>query len=148
MIPNRFYDESGFILPSLHSDRMGPIVFATDTSGSIDETIAAHFRTEKQNCLDDLRPSALVDIQCDTKIQKVEEYKPGDSISGDINGRGGTSFVPVFEHIESKGIVPKCLVYLTDLDGEFPDKEPDYPVLWVAYGGGTKAPFGEVVQAS
>lgn len=148
MKPNRLYSDSEFILPSLHSDRMGPIVFATDTSGSIDETIAAHFRTEKQNCLDDLRPSALVDIQCDTKIQKVEEYRPGDEISGEIHGRGGTSFCPVFEHVDKLPVAPKCVVYLTDLDGTFPDKEPDYPVLWVAYGGGTKAPFGEVVQAS
>lgn len=148
MKPNKFYDDSGFILPSLHSERIGPIVFATDTSGSIDDQIAAHFRTEKQACLDDLKPSALLDIQCDTRIQKVTEYKPGDEITGDIHGRGGTSFCPVFEHVSKLQVAPKCLVYLTDLDGTFPDTEPDYPVLWVAYGGGTKAPFGEIVQAS
>jgi predicted metal-dependent peptidase len=146
--PNKYYDESGFILPSLDSERMGPIVFATDTSGSIDQVMLQHFQTEKQNCLDDLKPASLLDICCDSKIQQVAEYRVGDTINCRAPGGGGTSFKPVFQHVENSGVAPKCLVYLTDLDGDFPSQAPDYPVLWIAYGGADKAPFGDVVQAS
>jgi hypothetical protein len=41
------------------------------------------------------------------------------------------------------------LIYLTDLQpcgGGFPDREPDYPVLWAATGHRTAAPFGEVIK--
>jgi hypothetical protein len=41
-------------------------------------------------------------------------------------------------------VAPKCVVYLTDLDGDF-GQDPGVPVIWLAYGGGSKAPFGEVV---
>lgn len=146
--PNRFYDESGFILPSLDSERVGVMVFGKDTSGSINLEVASHFVTEQQTCLDDLKPKKLVDIQCDTKIQAVYEYTPGDSIKSEFKGRGGTSFIPVFEHIEEMAEVPKCLVYLTDLDGTFPDKEPPFPVLWVTWDKTGTAPWGDIIRVN
>ena len=42
-------------------------------------------------------------------------------------------------------IQPACLVYLTDLQGTFPDKPPDYPVLWVTTTD-QEAPWGETVR--
>ena len=143
--PNPFYDDGEFILPVLDSERMGTIVFATDTSGSIDMDAHAHFVSEKQNCLDDLRPSKLIDIQCDTRINQVTEYRQGDVIDPTVKGGGGTSFEPVFEHCETLTEVPKCLVYLTDLDGRFPDKAPEYPVLWVTWDKKKQVPFGDVI---
>jgi predicted metal-dependent peptidase len=146
MKPNPFYDESGFILPSLNSEKMGPIVFCVDTSGSIDAEMLRHFKSEMQNCLDDMRPSRLVEICCDTRITSEKEYQLGDQVAGDAPGGGGTSFVPALARCSEMSPEPKCVVYLTDADGVFP-KEPDYPVLWVVYGVG-KVPWGERVQAS
>lgn len=147
MKPNRMYSESEFILPVLESERVGPIVFATDTSGSIDHECLRHFQSEKQSCLDDLRPSRLVDIYCDSAIHKVAEYREGETISLDAPGGGGTSFVPVFQHAAKLEEIPKCLVYLTDLDGRFPETAPEFPVLWVTWTKGGKAPFGQVIYA-
>jgi predicted metal-dependent peptidase len=107
----------------------------------------ARFQTEKQNCLDEMRPSKLVDIYCDSKIHKIAEYGLGESIGTDAPGGGGTSFVPVFRHVESMPVVPKCIVYLTDLDGDFPS-DPGVPCIWVTWTKGGTAPFGEVVYAS
>jgi predicted metal-dependent peptidase len=146
MKPDPCYDGSGLILPSLESERVGRIIFATDTSGSIDDETLRQFQGEKQGCLDDLRPSSLVDIYCDAKIHKVKEYTPGESIETDAPGGGGTSFVPVFEHLETLPESPKCLVYLTDLDGTFPERDPGYPVLWVTWGSNEQAPFGTVIK--
>ena len=149
MRPNPYFDESEFILPSLNSERIGAVVFATDTSGSIDRDVLAHFQAEKQACLDDLRPRKLVDICCDSAIHSVKEYQLGDTIDKRAPGGGGTDFRPVFAHVAKMDMPPKCLVYLTDLDGSFPDKDPGFPVLWVVYGGGEgKAPFGEVCKVA
>jgi predicted metal-dependent peptidase len=41
------------------------------------------------------------------------------------------------------------LIYFTDMYGSFPKYEPDYPVIWVNYGGkggGMDCPFGEVLD--
>jgi len=149
MKPNQYFDESEFILPSLDSEKIGAVVFATDTSGSIDRDVLAHFQSEKQACLDDLRPRKLVDICCDSAIHSVKEYQLGDTIDKRAPGGGGTDFRPVFAHVAKMDMPPKCLVYLTDLDGSFPDKDPGFPVLWVVYGGGEgKAPFGEVCKVA
>ena len=37
------------------------------------------------------------------------------------------------------------LLYFTDAEGEFPDRAPDYPVLWQVTGN-APVPFGERVQ--
>lgn len=146
--PNRYYSGSDFILPVLESERVGPVIFATDTSGSIDHECLTHFQTEKQSCLDDIRPAKLVDIYCDSNIHKVAEYRVGEMIDKDAPGGGGTNFRPVFEHAAKMDVPPKCLVYLTDLDGTFPDKAPEYPVLWVTWTKGGTVPFGDIVDAS
>ena len=70
---------------------------------------------------------------------------PGDLIDPTIKGGGGTSFKPIWRHLE--GMVPpaKCVVVLTDLEGEFGD-DPGVPVIWCVFGNpGRTAPFGEVV---
>jgi predicted metal-dependent peptidase len=145
--PNPYFDESGFILPSLHSERMGPIVFATDTSGSIEDGLLTRFRSEKQNCLDEMRPSRLLDIYCDESIRLEREYRAGDEIGVESPGGGGTRFDPVFERLELLEGPPRCLVYLTDLRGTFPAEAPGYPVLWVVWGGcSSKAPFGDTIH--
>lgn len=146
MKPNPYYDESPFILPSLDSERIGEIVFATDTSGSIDNKTLAQFITEKQNCLDEMKPRKLLDLCCDTRITKEREYRPGDTIDPECPGGGGTSFIPVFNAVDKLPNPPKCLVYLTDLDGSFPKEEPSYPVLWVTWEKDGTAPFGEIVR--
>jgi predicted metal-dependent peptidase len=138
-------DESGFISPRLESEHMGGVVFAVDSSGSIDDELLARFRSEQQAALDDLSPEFLLDVVCDARIQRVTEYRPGESIKGDAPGGGGTDFRPVFEHCDNLPQAPKALVMLTDTCGTWPDKAPDYPVLVVCWDKNGKAPFGEVV---
>jgi len=63
-------------------------------------------------------------------------------------GGGGTSFVPVFQWIEDKGLRPDALVYLTDMMGTFPDEPPPYPVIWGSISDPERypAPFGDLVH--
>lgn len=144
--PSLEYSDSGFMLPSLHSEKCGDVVFATDTSGSIDNDMLAAFQTEKQNCLDEMRPKRLLDIYCDSQIHKVADYATGDVISKEAPGGGGTSFVPVWEYLDKLDAPPKAVVYLTDLYGDF-GSDPGVPVIWVTWTkpGTVEVPFGQVV---
>lgn len=65
-----------------------------------------------------------------------------------LEGGGGTSFVPHFEHLER--YPTKLCVFFTDTFGQFPENEPDFPVIWAVYkpalSGGASVPFGEIVE--
>lgn len=146
--PSRRYLSLGLYLPSIRSEQMPPIAVAFDTSGSVSNMELAAFIAETQSILDEVRPSSTVLIQCDAAVNHVEEIDPGESIQGiKIHGRGGTSFRPVFEHIEKEEIQPACLIYLTDMmpcDG-FPEEPEEYPVFWVSTTP-ADAPFGETLH--
>jgi predicted metal-dependent peptidase len=150
--PNRRHLARGFILPGLHSERMGRLVAGFDSS---DSTIGylADFQAEVQAALDECLPERLDVIVCDAKVQHIQKFEPGDKVMIDAKGGGGTDFRPVFEHIDIDGDKdedepPICVVYLTDLDGTFPIVEPGYPVLWCVPPGvrsRCQPPFGEIV---
>ena len=143
--PNRRYVTAGVILPSLHSERMGRLVCAVDTSGSITDRVLAEFQAEIQAALDECAPECIEVIYCDAAVSGVQEFSPGDAVRLQPQGGGGTDFSKVFEHIAEKEDDPVCLIYLTDLCGRFPDTEPEYPVLWAATEM-HPVPFGQVVE--
>lgn len=144
--PNTRYIPLGLFLPALHSIACGPLVIAIDTSGSIDDVLLTQFATEVRTIADDIQPAYVDVVYCDTQIHRRDRFERGDTVVIAAVGRGGTSFEPVFEQQAETGEVPACLIYLTDLDGSFPDVAPDYPVIWAAYGTTQIAPFGDTVN--
>ena len=171
--PNRRHLARGFVLPSLHSERMGRLVAAFDSSGSTVRFVG-DFQAEIQAALDECQPERIDVIVCDAKVQNVQSFEPGDVVKIDAKGGGGTDFRPVFEIVDDPrkakehrdgGVSetgrgwtgepleefdepPICMVYLTDLDGSFPAVEPEYPVLWCVPPGinpNRKIPFGQIV---
>lgn len=144
--PNKKYIESGFVLPSLQSEGLNDIVISVDVSGSIDlETDLKEFYGEIQGILDAFDVTLHV-IQVDAKTQNVKMYQKGDILNRiEIHGRGGTSFRPPFEYVKEKNLNPQCLIYFTDLMGDFPKEKPSYPVLWVVTTD-LGVPFGEVIR--
>lgn len=144
--PNSRYADSDFVLPSLNNERAGKIVFAIDTSGSINSELLSAFISEAQQCLDDLNPESLTVIYCDADIQAIDTYEPGDIIKEKVTGRGGTDFRPVFDHCNKLEEIPKVLVYLTDLEGDFPEEKPEYRTLWLSTSDRVNPPFGDVIE--
>ena len=145
--PNRRYLQSGFILPSLKSEELKPVVIAIDTSGSISKDDVNQFAAEISEILQEHQTSCTV-IYCDTHITNVEEFSSDDlPLQLNPKGGGGTSFKPPFKFVEEQKLDPSCLIYLTDLcSSQFPE-EPDYPVLWAQTGNYSKdIPFGEVIS--
>jgi len=147
MRPNKFFDESDFILPSLDSERIGALIVGIDTSGSIDQDILRQFKGIMQQALEELRPRKLIEICCDTRVTSEREYRVGETLAMDAPGGGGTRLEKIFERIEERDLAPKALVILTDLETTFPKQEPEYPVIWVTWGK-TEAPFGTVISVN
>ena len=146
LTPALEYEGSGFILPSMRSEKVGPVVVASDWSGSTYGELAERFHAEKQYLLDTVRPSKLVDFGFDTRVVSEREYVVGDTIDPTIRGGGGTSFVEVLARCRDMVPPPKAVVVLTDMDGEF-GEDPGVPCLWVTWEQGATAPFGEVIYA-
>jgi predicted metal-dependent peptidase len=145
--PDRRYMEEDIVVETLYSQSVGDIVFAVDTSGSVSIKLLEKFMSEATDILNTVKPCRLRFIQCDSTVQEVKDYLPGEVVSTTVKGRGGTSFLPVFNHVRDAKLTPECLVYLTDGCGSFPDQQPPYPVLWLDYGG-TQYPWGEVVRVN
>lgn len=142
--PNRRYVSRGLYLPSLRCEALGEIVVAIDTSGST-SSFRRQFAGDLTAISEDLRPSRLHVLYCDTRIQRHDEYEAGEPVDASMIGGGGTDFRPIFDYVTEKAIDPACVVVLTDLEGPFPSAAPDFPVLFVATGAGA-APFGETIR--
>jgi predicted metal-dependent peptidase len=135
------------ILPRLARGSMR-IVAVLDTSGSITANELNEFAQE----LDALKAQVRAELTihaCDERLAPdgpwvFDPWEPVQ-LPESVSGGGGTRFTPVFEWVERSAIVPDLLVYFTDAQGEFPDAEPPYPVLWLVKGR-APVPFGERVQ--
>lgn len=149
-LPNRRYTHLGLYLPALRQEAMGELVFVRDASGSVFDATQAAFAAEIQAVVDAVQPERLIVLDCDTRVTQAQTFERGDSVELEpIRGGGGTSFVDPFVHLAREGIEPACLVYLTDMQGEFPSVPPQYPVLWASTTPIARLrppPFGEVVE--
>jgi predicted metal-dependent peptidase len=120
------------------------VVFAVDTSGSINQKTMDMFNTEGVGLMEQARPRSLVYIQCDAQVHEYVELDSPDDMMRMLKGGGGTSFKPVFDRIEQEGLDPDVLIYLTDLEGTFPSVPPSYPVIWCTIKD-HEVPFGDKV---
>lgn len=141
---NPRYAHTGFMLPSLYSQRLGVIAVAIDTSGSIGEQQLNEFLTEVEAIAHECKPTCIRLIDCDATVNSIRDCDPLEPLPRDFNGGGGTDFAPVFDALAEE--TPVCLVYLTDLEGSFPDSEPAFPVLWTTTSERLTAPFGETIR--
>ena len=131
----------------------GTVAIGWDTSGSVLKHQSAFF-AEMAGIVADLNPERLIVIRCDAKVHGVNELdRPQDltELRQEINaegigGGGGTRFAPVFEWLKEHNVKPDMLVYITDLEGSFPSRAPDYQTIWANIKPGNKAPFGTIVE--
>lgn len=143
--PHQNYLRLGLYVPSLSTPSLGDLWFGNDTSGSINDHQLSCAQKMLQQLMDDTVPRSLTVAHFDAEVTAVEEFERGDDVLLHPVGGGGTDYRPVFELIEERGESPAGLIFLTDLEGVFPEVEPDYPVLWLSTKRGSKAPFGETV---
>jgi len=145
---DRRYVDEGWYFPTVYSERVGELAVIIDTSGSIGEDTLSQFRSEVQELMHTMKPSKLVVFYADTEICATQEFESGDKIEFKAKGGGGTDFAKPLKEVKKRGIVPQCLIYLTDLYGTFPKEAPPFPLIWVVTPGGDKreVPFGEIAR--
>ena len=144
--PNRRFIASGKYLPSLHTPCLEEIAVAVDTSGSISNEELEQFTGEVTSILHDTNPERIHFLQCDTEVRVDEEYtRENLPLKVTYEGRGGTCFSPVIDHINEKHPGVSALVYLTDLESNDFGDQPHYPVLWVSTSL-EEAPYGEIIK--
>lgn len=118
---NRRY---GIMYPGFKKSPMLNLVCAIDTSGSVSTQMVQQFFSEMA-AIHKLGVEITV-IECDTQIHKTYEFDPKKVPV--IDGRGGTSFQPVFQKVNAMKDVD-ALIYFTD--GECYEKvEYKKPTLW------------------
>lgn len=144
--PNRKMLAHGYWLPGLYSEEMGPLVVASDESGSVSNKIMAAFGAEVAAIQQDMRPESIVLAHFAVQVGKIERFGPDDPFEMRRFCNGGTDFRPVMRAAEQMQTRPCCMVYLTDLEGPFPAVPPDFPVLWVSINPRRTAPFGETIH--
>jgi len=146
--PNKRYLHMDVILPSLSHRKLPEVVLALDTSGSVSGREMDQFAAELSGILETFDTTIHV-AYCDMQLVGSDTFGRIDlPLELSPEGGGGTDYRPVFKWVESLGIDPACLVYLTDMECmHFPEREPEYPVLWARTGGGGKVPpFGDVID--
>jgi predicted metal-dependent peptidase len=129
--PAKKYLWQGIYLPSSHGERL-EVAIGVDTSGSVDKKQFQEFMAKMRGITEQFEDYILHIFMCDTR---VHDYIVIDSQSNWPKSfpkhDGGTSFGPVVDSIAQKDLMISALVYLTDGEGSFPDREPEYPVIWI-----------------
>ncbi|HOW87332.1 MAG TPA: VWA-like domain-containing protein [Candidatus Omnitrophota bacterium] len=133
--PNRRFEE----FPGQKVEQKLKLLIGLDTSGSVSDRELALFFAEIEKI------KALgMDItvaECDSKIGNVYRYKTRPKA---VSGRGGTSFRPVFDLAEK--LRPDALLYLTDGEGDYPERSK-YSTLWcLTPDGNFSGKFGKVLK--
>lgn len=139
--------EGAAILPSLRSHQVD-VVVALDTSGSISPDEIGEFMSEVDAIKGQVR-ARLTLHACDAELARDGpwEFEPWEAfrLPREFRGGGGTRFTPVFDWANKRDRSPDLLVYFTDAEGEFPQMEPGFPVLWLVKGK-ARVPWGQRVQ--
>ena len=149
---NRRFISMGIYMPSMVGEKVGHLVVAIDTSGSIGQAELSKFLSEVKAIAEDVKPNRVDLIYWDSAVAAHEEYDEGTV--GDIinstkpKGGGGTSPSCISTYLKGKGIVPECIIVLTDgYVGNDWGSDWTAPVLWAIVGGNdVVSPNGKTVH--
>ena len=137
---NRRFLSTGTYMPSLIGEKVGHLVLAVDTSGSVGQEELSGFLTEVRGIAEEVKPSQVDLIYWDSRVASHEEYTE-NMVSDIINstkprGGGGTSPSCVSEYLKEKAIEPECIIVLTDgyVGGDWGNNWTA-PVMWAIEGG-------------
>lgn len=137
---NRRFLHSGVYMPTLIGEKVGHLVIAIDTSGSIGGDELADFLSEVKGIAEEVNPECVDLLYWDSEVAGHETYS--GSTASDIpnstkpRGGGGTSPSCVSQYLKDKNIQPECVIVLTDgyTGGDW-GSNWTAPVMWCIVGG-------------
>lgn len=143
--PNRRWLAEDMVVPGLHAERVGLVIVALDTSGSMTREDLEAVAGELEDLARHVEELTL--LIGDTRVrQVVPTERVGDTLRSVVLGGGGTDHRPFFAWVAERRLRPDLFVGLTDLHSRFPERRPAYPVLWVAPEGHGQPPWGRVLS--
>jgi predicted metal-dependent peptidase len=129
------------IMPSTYDEKVGGIVVAVDTSGSIGQAELAQFLSEVKCICDEVSPEKIDLLYWDTNVAGHETYMGAELASltetTQAKGGGGTSpeCIPLF--VKENRLDPECVIILTDgyINRQDPnDWQIGKPIMWCIKG--------------
>ena len=106
------------IQPGVMSEKVGDIIVAIDTSGSITNAMLSKFAAELHSICENVSPDALRVIWWDDKVRSEQMFTP--EMFGDIRkllkpaGFGGTRVSCVSEYVIQRAYKADCMIVFTD----------------------------------
>ena len=148
---NRRRLSDDYYLPSTINEKVGEVVVAIDTSGSINNAQIAEFASELVSICDTVSPDRVRVIWWDHRVhgeQIFEGNYAGIASMLKPVGGGGTRVSSVGEYINNNNVTADCVIVFTDGHVESDIKwDISAPTLWlVTHKRDFKAPAGQVVK--
>ena len=149
---NRRFIGSDIYMPTMISEKVGHLVIAVDTSGSIGGRELNEFLAEVKGIAEEVNPDKVDLLYWDCEVAGHEEYTASNVASiidsTKPRGGGGTSPSCVSKYLKDKGIKPECIIVLTDgYVGNDWGSDWDAPIIWTIVGGNdVVAPIGQTVH--
>lgn len=135
------YISMDIIMPSTYDEKVGSIVVAVDTSGSIGQAELAQFLSEVKCICDEVSPEKIDLLYWDTNVAGHETYMGAELASltetTQAKGGGGTSPECVPHYMKKESLNPECVIMLTDgfIDRQDPnDWQIGKPIMWCIKG--------------
>lgn len=150
--PNRRYVWTDSYFQSRRGEELKCCILL-DTSGSVLVDVDK-FMSEIVSILTTYGKYRCTIIQCDCKVQKVDEFDeynpfPTDNIiEYQLHGFGGSSFIPAQKYIEDNALDFDVMIGFTDGYIDVLKQQPEYPVMWIVTNDGKEdfCEYGTVVK--
>jgi predicted metal-dependent peptidase len=135
------YISMDIIMPSTYDEKVGSIMVAVDTSGSIGVAELSQFLSEVKSICEEVSPEKIELIYWDTAVAGHETYQSNELSNitqvTEAKGGGGTDPSCVPKYVTKNRLEPECVIMLTDgYIGS--QKESDYqigkPFMWCIKG--------------
>jgi predicted metal-dependent peptidase len=139
-------------LPSSYSETIGQMVFAIDTSGSIDNAEISRVAARISSLCEVYPPESIIVLWWDTKVHAEQRFESSDysNIAKLLKpvGGGGTRVGCVSEYMNKQNINPDGVIVFTDGHVEDVIKwEISCPTLWLVTSSESfKPPHGRKVM--
>jgi predicted metal-dependent peptidase len=136
---NRRFLSTGMYMPTLIGEKVGHLVIAVDTSGSVGDDELSEFLSEVKGIAEEVNPACVDLLYWGSSVVQHETYGDGEAANIITStrpvGGGGTSPSCISEYLKEKNIKPECVIILTDgCVGDDWGSEWTAPTLWCIVG--------------
>lgn len=138
--PNRRWIQHDIYMPTQEGEAVGSIVFAGDTSGSIDSEFLGSFLGELASICSTVSPEQVDILWWDAHVAGHETYRREELhtlVSATRpKGGGGTAPSCITAYMKEKKMKPMCVIVATDgyVGSDWGGDWMGIPVLWVVKG--------------